>query len=790
MGPASSQSMIGRTFDRYRIIEQVGKGGMGVVFRARDEKLRRDVALKLLPPDTFERLGLDPESLREALALSRISHPAVAIVHDYFTTPEWIFIVMELVTGDSLEAILRRGALEEREALRLGTQLAQGLAAAHAAGIIHRDLKPGNIAVTPDGRLKILDFGLAILNLSSTETTLIDDQVSRVVAGTPRYVAPEVWQGEIASKASDLYAAGIVLYEMATGSHPFHNLGARDIATATVKITPPSPRMRNPAVSPAFDGVIQRCMEKNPSQRLSSAKELADALDTLHSRTYPGPKPFPWRRIGIAAALLVTIGWAVHSFGVPRGWWLGLGRAPSIRSLVVLPIVNLSGDPRQEYIVDAFTDELTSSLAEYSPLRVISRTSAMHYKHTAMTVPQVARELGVEGAIQGSVKIVGEDVQESIQVIDARADRQSRTKRYEGDRSAVIDMQGRVASWVAHELGLPVDSGERPARSSLTQVQPAALQLYLLGRFQWNRRNEDGVRRAIDCFSRAIARDSLYAAAYSGLADAWTTAGHEGFVPPTEAYPRAKQAALRALSLDSSLSEAHVSLGNIRQNFDWDWEGAERDFRRAIELNDNNSVAHHWYANHLTFRGAFDLAAAQYRLAQALDPLSLPINVGKAARPYFARQYDQALVELQQVTEIDSTSGLLYRVMALNYHQLGRDEETAHAIQLWLDNDYPGALATRAAAEHRRAGLPGMVRVLIGALKKQREAGRYEPGTLIAGLSILLGDRAEAMRWLTVAFEEHDTGLNRLKVDALFDPLRSDPRFDELLRKVGLGPPS
>jgi serine/threonine-protein kinase len=789
--------MIGQTIGHYRILEEIGRGGMGVVYRARDENLRRDVALKLLPPSTLANLTSRQRTRREALALSRLTHPAVAVIHDRISTPDCDCIVMEFVAGETLDKTLSRGPLPEPEALRLGIQLAQGLAAAHTAGVIHRDLKPGNLRITTDGRLKILDFGLAKQTAGSGDSTELDVTGSGAVVGTARYLAPELWLGKPASEASDLYAAGVILYEMGSGLHPFEDLALGGIARATVALDPPTPRQRNPALSAEFEQVILRCMNKDPARRISSAQELARTLEDLHTRhrrtvgdspVPPKSAPASRRSVAIEGALLLV--GAVIAVGVGLGWWSGLRRTPSIRSLAVLPLVNLSRDAREDYFADGMTDELISNLSESSSLLVISRTSAMSYKGTTKRLPLIAQELGVDAVVQGSVQLSGDRVRISVQLIDGREDRQLWSKHYNGDVRDALEIQNRVASSIAREIGLRLGDHSGTTRSGDTRVDPVAYQLYLQGRFQWNRRNPDGIRRAIGYFNSAIGRDSLYAPAYCGLADAWATAGISGFGQPTNAYPEAKRAALRALMLDPGLSEGYVSLGNIQQNFDWDWDAAARSYRRAIELNDNNAIAHHWYANHLALRGEFDRAMVEVRRAQDLDPLSLPINVGAGAFLYYARRYEDALVEYRRAMQIDSSSAMVNRALAASYIRLGRVDEAARAIQRWLESNYPGELPARAARSYRQNGFPGLLRVLLGAFKAKREAGLYEPATHVAELYCLLGEREEALRWLAVALRERDTQLNRLKVDPIFDPLRGDPRFEELARRVGLGPPA
>jgi serine/threonine-protein kinase len=645
--------MIGISIGHYRILEKIDSGGMGVVYLARDEKLRRDVALKLLPPGTIKDLASRKRLQREVLALSRLNHPAVVIVHDFVSTPEQDGIVMEFVKGVSLDEIVRRGPLEEREALRLGIQLAQGLAAVHAAGVIHRDLKLGNLRVTPDGRLKIVDFGLATRTVLDNENMSRDSTVTQGPAGSTPYLAPEVWGGAPASESSDLYAAGVVLHEMATGLHPFDEMASKGYASAALNLDPPAPRSRNPAISPGFESAILHCLERDPARRMASAQELVRALEALFSGQPPPAGGFPAKpravrrwRVGIGIALMAAI---VAVIGVTSGWWFGDSRAAPIRSLAVLPVDNFTGDPTQEHVADGMTDGLISSLGEYSSLRVIDRTTMMTYKRHKKTLPLIARELRVEGVVEGSVKPSRDRLEYSFQLIRGHDGHQLWSKRYKGDFGDGPDIQARAASEIAEEIGQGRAGGSRAAHSRETTVDPAAYNLYLQGRSNWNRRSEAGVRQAIKCFAGAIAKDSLYAPAYSGLADAWTTAGHLGTVVPLEAYPRAKQAALRALAIDPTLSDAYVSLGNIRQNFDGDWEGAERDYLKAIELNPSSSRAHHWYANLLAYRGEFGRATTEIQRAKAVDSLSVPINIGGAALLYFARRHEEAFRDYHRV---------------------------------------------------------------------------------------------------------------------------------------------
>jgi tetratricopeptide (TPR) repeat protein len=424
------------------------------------------------------------------------------------------------------------------------------------------------------------------------------------------------------------------------------------------------------------------------------------------------------------------------------------------------------------------TVELITRLGEQESLRVISEWSSSRVD-TSLSIPEIARRLNVQGLVEGWMTISKDGMRYSARLIRARDEERVWSDDHTVPKGDVLEASNRFARSILKELGFS------PVKKRSEPVDPITFQLYLDGRQQWSRRTEDGVRASIELFNTAIARDDRYAEAYSGLADAYTTAGHMGLESPRKAYAQAKEAALQALDLDSTRSEGYVSLANLRQNFDWDWAWAKRDFERAIELNDNNAVAHHWYSNLLAYRGDFAGAREQIRRARELDPLSTAVKVGAGACEYLARQYDRAIDTLLKVVEADRGSDLPYRVMAGAYYQLGRNAEAANAIGRWIAIKYP-PLSDSAARGYRRAGLPGMARVLLDVMTREKRDGRYVPATHLAELSIVAGDLEAALRWLEVASSEHDTELNRLKVDPIFDPLRGNPRFAELLRKVRL----
>jgi serine/threonine-protein kinase len=785
--------LIGTRFGQFRIEAELGSGAMGVVYRAHDERLHRDVALKFISAGLLASPEARKTFHREALALSRLNHPAIATVHDFQSTSERDFLVMEFIPGESLDVRFARGPLPEAEVVAIGIQLAEGLEAAHRAGVIHRDLKPGNLRVTPEGRLKILDFGLAkrlrgdaasVASLTATEPNTL--------TGTPAYMAPELLRGAPADERSDLYAAGLVLYEAATGQRPFPGLPMSALFEAILNRKPPPPRALNPGVSTALEAVILRCIEKDPARRYASTRDLAEALRGL-SGTAAGRSAAAVRRrvtpgVVIAAALVVL--------SVPAAYWAWLRlrpgapmRASEIRSLAVLPLGNLSGDPEQEYFADGLTEELIAHLSTVRALRVISLTSAMRYKKTRRSMPEIANELGVDGVIEGSVLKSGNRLRTTVHLIAARDDRQLWSGQYDGDTSDVLGLQSRMAWAVVREIRVRVSPVERERLPGERRVDPVAHELYLRGRYQWNKRSDAGIRLAIDYFQRAVLQDSLYALAYAGLADAWAAAGLYGVISPIEARKQAIVFATRATALDPDLNEAHTSLGNILHNFDWNWDAAEQEYDRAISLNPSNAVAHQRRAHLLAQRGRFDDAREELKRARELDPLSVAIVLAGGTIEYYARDYDAALGWCQRSAELDSTNWLLHRITAAVLDRQGHEPQAMAELARSFELRGQPEVATALTRAYHASGRNAALMLLVGGLEKKRASGAYQPAEHVAELYSRMGNVDEAFRWLDVAFREHDTELNRLGVDPIFDPLRADPRYAGLLRRVGLPAP-
>src|SRR5581483_6557780 len=584
-------SVTGQVLGHYRILERIGAGGMGVVYRAHDQRLERDVALKVLPPGTLADDSARKRFRQEALAISRLNHPNIATVHDFDTQRGVDFLVTELVPGSTLDEMLAARPLPEKDVLQIGLQLAEGLDAAHRAGVIHRDLKPGNLRLTPEGRVKILDFGLAKRVDPADQTSLTQSRSeSDGVAGTPAYMAPEQLKGGKVDTRADLWAAGVVLYELATGQRPFQGQTANALAAEIVYAAPPSPQRIQPKLSSRIADIILKCLEKDPENRYQSAKELVVDLRRLVSpsaATATSVAPPLRRQVGRKA--LATAGAVVLAI-IAAATYLYFHRTPPgavptpITSLAVLPLANLSGDVNQEYFADGVTEALITELSRIRGLKVISRTSAMQYKDLKKPVPQIASELGVDAVMEGSVQREGDQVRISIQLIDAPADKSLWAEQYQREYRSILALQSEVARAVVQQIKITLTPQEQVRLRGAGTIVPEAHEAYLKGRFYWNKRTAEDLKKSLEYYQQAIDSDPNYASAYAGMADAYALLGFRGSLPPQEALTRGRDAALRAIDLDGTLAEPHASLAFIAQTR-WDWASAEREYKRALDLN-------------------------------------------------------------------------------------------------------------------------------------------------------------------------------------------------------------
>jgi serine/threonine-protein kinase len=784
--------MIGQTLGHYRILEKVAAGGMGVVYRARDEQLDRDVALKVLPPGTLTDDTARRHFRKEAMTLAKVNHPNIETVYEFGTQDGMDFLVMEYVPGKTLADRLAGGMLPEKEVVVLGMQIAAALEEAHERGIVHRDLKPANIAITEKGRAKVLDFGLAVLLRpvdEGTTETFSDSQA----AGTLPYMPPEQLTGEPVDARADIYAIGAVLYEMATGRRAFQEEQPSRLIDAILHQPPVTPRARNSRISTELEAIILKCLDKDLDRRYQSATELLVDLRRLSSPSsayaLPPPQSSVWRRsakligYGVPGLLLLAVGLTAMNVGGLRDLVMSRARPAQIRSIAVLPLGNLSSDPREDYFADGVTEALITELAQIAGLRVISRTSVMVYKGAKKPLPQIARELHVDAIVDGSVQRSGDKVRINAELIEASTDRHLWAKSYERDLRDILTVQSAVAKAIADEVQIKLTPQEQARLAKSRQVNPEALEAYLAGRFYWNKRTAEGLEKSIAYFQRAITKDPNYALAYAGLAVSYHVLSELSVVPVEEAFPKARSAALKALEIDDSLGEAHSALANVKEDYDWDWKGAEEEYKRALELNPGQVLAHVSYSNLLFELGRLPEALSEASVAQQLDPLSAIANDNLSAVLYYSGQYDQAAEQCRKTLDIDPLSPQAHRHLGQVYVQKQFYGEAVSELKKAMELSHG---STEALAElgyvFAVSGKKDDARHVLLELKSATHASPYRLAIVYAGLA----EKENALEALNEAVRRRSPGVVHLKVSPVFQDLRSDERFQELLIYMGL----
>jgi eukaryotic-like serine/threonine-protein kinase len=751
----------------YEIVTPLGAGGMGEVYRARDTRLGREVAVKVLP----EPFANDPGRLarfeREARAVAALSHPNILAIHDYGKDGAITYAVMELLEGETLRARLAKAPLPWREAIQVGTAIVDGLAAAHAKGIIHRDLKPENLFLTGDGRVKILDFGLAKVEPAARNTDETGPYIpaatdAGTVMGTIGYMSPEQARGQPADTRSDLFSFGCVLYEMITGQRAFRRETAAETMTAILHDEPPGPTNIGTPVPPDLERLIRQCLAKGLNHRPQSARDLALALRAA------GSDP------GLESSVRLS----------PRDG----GASGAVEAVAVLSFENVGGDPRIEYLSDGLADHLIISLSQVRrrDLKVRPFTSVLRYKRQPADIPTIGRELKVQVIATGTLHQQGDDVWVSVALVDAREDNHLWGNRYQGKLGGILDLQDQMARDVAANLRLRLTGEEDQHLTKRYTEDPEAYLLYREAIYHWNKFTDEGLKTAIEYCKRALTRDPNYPLAYVGLAQCYVLLGNL-YLGPRATFADARRCAERALEIDNSLQAAHTFLGAVYLFHDWNWASAERELKQGTGA-DAHTSSLTLYGFWLAAVGRLPEALDTLRRGQELDPLRAAHRNEVAMAYNWLRQYDQAIAEAQKALELDLTFPLAYAELGIAYVQQGRIDEAIARLGRALDlgQKHPSVLGTLGYAYAVAGKRPEALKVVeeLAAVAP----GRFGLALLIARIFAALGVADQAFEWLKQACDERTPFVVWVKVDPTLDNLHSDPRFTQVLKDMGLPP--
>jgi serine/threonine-protein kinase len=830
------------TIFHYRIISKLGEGGMGEVYLAQDTKLDRKVALKVLPAEVAANRDRMERFVREAKAAAALNHPNIAHIYEIGHSEGTNFIAMEFIEGQTLREKIHKERTELRKLLRFLQHAAEGLARAHAAGIVHRDLKPDNIMITYDGHAKILDFGLAKLieqsNLPASDSSDVATAVMPhhsapgTVMGTVGYMSPEQAQGKtkVIDQRSDVFSFGCILFEACTGKKPFE--GESVIKSLHMVVYEPAPPIGdlNPSAPPELQRIVRRCLAKDPDERYQSIKDVAIELKELRRdlegpgfdttvppppRSSSGSETDSTRRENISptvstpssslqtrasSAEYVVSGIKRHKLTAAIMAVVVLAGAitilalylrartsnVAIKSIAVMPFVNEGGKADLEYLSDGMTDTLISSLSQLPNLSVKARSSVFRYKGKETNPQTIARELNVQAILNGRIAQREDQLTLTLELVDAQTENVIWSDQYNRKQSDLVHLQSDLARDVSNKLRIKLSGTEAEKVAKTYTANPQAYQLYLKGLYHWNKRTAEALRTSIDYFNQAIEKDPSYAQAYAGMALAYVLLPQYSAGSPSEAMAKGNAAARKALEFDDTLPEAHTALGNMLFYFERNIPESDREYQRAIELNPNYATAHQWYGGgNLAATGRFDQAIAEGKRAVELDPLSLIANGELGAIYGYARQYDQAIDQLHKTSELDRNWYLAHMILCQTYSFKGQFAEAILECQRARElNDDPAVLAFLAHA-YARSGKREEALKLIDRMHEVARQ-RYVPAYSFAIASVGLGDKEQAFQWLERSLQDRGWEITFLKVDSNMDSLRSDPRFNDLVKRAGL----
>jgi serine/threonine-protein kinase len=797
--------MIPESIAHYRIVKKLGAGGMGEVYLAVDTKLDRKVAIKIIRSDSLANEHLKKRLVREAQAAAKLDHPNICAIYDVSESGSFTFIVMQYIEGETVAERMEREPLSVELALGLAEQAAEGLAEAHARGIVHRDIKPHNMMLTQRGQLKLLDFGLAKQIVSSDSvdqdapTATLLSKPGHVI-GTMPYMSPEQVQGEPLAPSSDIFSLGIVLYEMLAGTHPFRDKSAAVTMSRILLAEPTQTERFKTQVPPDVEIVLSKMLQKDKASRYQSADDLltdlrklppAQSTDTTQTETpVITPRGNALNRIvskstaiklalagGVLALILAVI--AISS-------WFS---RPHSETLAILPFTYASSDqqlmanPDREYISDGMTESIINNLSQLTNLKVIARSSVFRYKGKDLDVQTIGRELNVASVLIGRVKQEGDELRIAVELMDVQGNRSLWGDTYQRKTGDIITVQKEIARNISEKLRLKLTGADQTQLTKSYTNSGEAYEAYLKGRYHWNKRTDEGFKKAIEFFQQAIQKDPQYALAYTGLADCYTLRSDYGFLPSQEGYALAKGAVTLALKYDDSLAEAHTSLASIKAVTDWDWQGAENDYRRAIGLNPNYATAHHWYGAQLILHGRMDQALQELGTAQQLDPLSLGINKDLAVALIYARDYDRALQQSRKTLEIEPTFSVMSTYIAQIYQlQQKYAEATSELEKAHAAAPEDGEISYGLAQAYALSGKKNEALKLANELHQTANAFPKEAAYLYS----LLGENEQAIALLQKAADNHIMSVAELKMDPRLTDLRKDARVGEILKKIRL----
>ena len=774
--------MIGKAISHYKVTDELGSGGMGVVYKAVDQRLHRAVAIKFLPPEVCKDDMARARFEREAQTASALNHPNICTIHDIGEHEGQPYIVMELVTGQTMKVLVAGGPLSVKRVVNLGLEVADALAAAHQSGIVHRDIKTSNIFIDERGHVRLLDFGLAKLirdpelgelgRANDTPNSSVTEARTSTgtVLGTMNYMSPEQARGERVDARSDLFSLGVVLYELVAGKVPF---GGKTIAVAfdaiLNKIPIPITRI-NPNLPIDLERLINRALAKAPEDRFQTAGELADALQRVRQSLKPSTSVSN-ALTEFDSAATVT----VAATDIPA-------RMPSI---AVLPFVNLGGSPEYDHFGDGLADELITALMQVPGVQVAARTSTFQFREQSVDVRDVGQRLNVSSVVEGSFRIAGNRIRISANFINVADGYQIWSNRFDRGMEDIFAIQDEIARTIVHALEISLGSGQKSQFVARPTHNVDAYNHYMRGRFHWKKRTPDAIHKAVESFKQALEVDADYAKAHAGLADCYAMLGIYAVLPRNVVMPQAKAAAERALALDDSLAEAYAALGIVTGIHEFDWVGAERHFDRSIELSPEYATARYWFAMFVLLPNArFDEAMGQAEWAAQLDPVDPAISAAAGLIQYMQSKFSEAIETIETALELEPGHPLCNLILGWACVGSGRYQEALAA--------FDRCAAIRVAATGARAwahvlsGKRNEGQQLLDELKRMSEQGNSQAEFEMARVYLALGDHLTAIECLERTYEERGGALFWMKVNPLFDPLRSDARFVDLLEKMGL----